>query len=188
MQSSINIEDTQAILTSLESLKTKQLNFSLYFGWTCILKAALGIKQKQLLHTLTSPPRSCCSTSFGGKCKTRDVHLTSGILQTLGRCSPDCCPRCSRSNTSRVQRPRLRKMLLCHMHVMYHSCTVYMQGGSKHPVCLQYKDPSKGCSESHSTVQGSSERPFTPTCICACNLNRVSRVTLYCTGLLQTAS
>ncbi len=32
MQSSINIEATHTVLTSLESLKTELLNFSLYFG------------------------------------------------------------------------------------------------------------------------------------------------------------
>ncbi len=66
MQSSINIAATQTILTSLESLKTWQLNLSLYFGWSCIFKAALAIKQKKLLHTLAPPLQSWCSNT--GKC------------------------------------------------------------------------------------------------------------------------
>ena len=52
MQSSINIEATQTILTLLESLKTWQLNFSLHFGWNCMLKAALAIQQKILICSL----------------------------------------------------------------------------------------------------------------------------------------
>ncbi len=59
--------------------------------------------------------------------KTFFVHLALGILQTLGLCSPDCGTRALGSNIFGLQRRRVRKILLYHMHLMYYSQSLFLQ-------------------------------------------------------------